>query len=187
MRKQIILASQSPRRIKLLRDLGWRFKIQPAEIKEKINPALSPRQNARRLSLQKAQAVAAGRRAGLVISADTLGEINGQILGKPKTIAEARKMLRQLSGQEHRVITALTVIDAASAKIKQKTVITKVKFKKLDRAAIDDYLKQVNPLDKAAAYAIQEKGELLVESIQGDYHNVMGLPLKALKKLIKEI
>ena len=185
MRKQIILASGSPRRIKLLKDLGWQFKIQPARIKEKINPRLSARENAEQISRQKALVVASKVKKGLIISADTIGVLDKKIFGKPKSIVEARQMLQDLSGRKHKVITALTVIDAATGKIKQKTIITEVAFKKLDKEAINFYLSQVNPLDKAAAYAIQEKGELLVESIKGDYHNVMGLPLKALKELLK--
>ena len=183
MSKQIILASGSPRRSALLKSLGWKFKVQPAEIKEKIKPQWSARQNARYLSRQKALAIAAGLRTGLVIAADTLVAIDNRILGKPRTLTEARKMLRQLSGCEHRVMTAVTVIDIASGKMKQKTVTTKVKFKQLDQQTINRYLAKVNPLDKAAAYAIQEHGDFLIESIRGDYHNVMGLPLKALKEL----
>lgn len=184
--KKIILASASPRRARLLQNTGVHFKIIPPQIKEKIDPSLSPVKNTKRLSRLKALAVAAKVSDGLVIAADTLVVLKGKILGKPKDIREAQKILQSLSGREHQVVTTVAVIDLARKKLKQKTVTTKVKFRKLSLALIEKYLSEVDPKDKAGGYAIQEKGFFLVESIKGDYYNIVGLPLAGLSQLMSQ-
>jgi septum formation protein len=184
--KKLILASGSPRRIELLKMLGCKFEIVPSKIEEKISPRLSPIENVKRLSCLKALDVASKISDGIVIAADTDVVLNGKILGKPKNKKEAREMLKKLSGKEHQVITGLAVVDAKSKRILQDIVITVVKFRKFDKNLIEKYIASGEPLDKAGAYGIQGKGALLVESIKGDYFNVVGLPLNALNQLLEK-
>jgi len=183
---KLILASGSPRRIELLKKLGCKFRVIPSKVEEKINPSLSPTENARRISCLKALDVASKISEGIVIAADTMVVLGKKILGKPKNKKEARKMLQNLSGKEHRVITGLVVADAKTKKIMQDVVITKVKFWKLNKNLIEKYIITGEPLDKAGAYGIQGKGALLVESIKGDYFNVVGLPLNTLNQLLEK-
>lgn len=182
--KKLILASGSPRRIELLKMLGCKFRVIPSQIEEKISSQLSPIQNVKRLSRLKALDVASKVSNGIVIAADTIVVLNRKILGKPKNKEEAKEMLKKLSSKEHEVITGIAVVDAKSKKILQGAVVTKVKFRKLNRDLIRSYIVSGEPLDKAGAYGIQGKGSLLVESIKSDYFNVVGLPLNALNKLL---
>ena len=183
---KLILASGSPRRNELLRMLGCKFQIVPSKVEEKINPRLSPIENVKRLSRQKALDVASKISDGIIVAADTDVVLNGKILGKPKNKKEAKRILKDLSGKEHRVITGLAVIDAKTKKILQDTVVTKVKFRKLNNELIEKYIASGGPLDKAGAYGIQGRAALLVESIKGDYFNVVGLPLNALNQLLEK-
>lgn len=189
MRKKkvkLILASGSPRRIELLKMLGCKFKVIPSQIEEKISLRLSPTQNVKRLSRLKALDVASKVSDGIVIAADTEVVLNKKIFGKPKNKKEAQEMLKNLSGKTHQVITGLAVTDGKTKRTLQDVVITKVKFRKLDKNLIDKYIASSEPLDKAGAYGIQGKAALLVESIKGDYFNVVGLPLNALNQLLEK-
>lgn len=183
---KLILGSASPRRIELLKMLGCKFQVIPSQIEEKINSSLSPIQNIKNLSRLKALDVASKISNGIIIAADTDVIFDKKILGKPKNKKEAKEMLKKLSGKEHQVITGITVVDAKTKIIKQDAVITKVKFRKLNQNLIEKYVKSEEVLDKAGAYAIQEKGSLLTESIKGDYFNVVGLPLGTLNQLLEE-
>jgi len=183
---KLILASGSPRRIELLKMLGCKFQIIPSKVEEKINPRLSPIQNVKRLSRLKALDVASKISEGIVIAADTIVVLDKKILGKPKTKKEAKEMLEKLSGKEHRVITGLAVVDAKTKKALQDFVTARVKFRELNKDLIKKYIATGEPLDKAGAYGIQGKGALLVESIKGDYFNVVGLPLNALNQLLEK-
>ena len=158
----------------------------PSKVKEKINPRLSPIQNVKRISRLKVLDVASKISDGIVIAADTEVILDKKILGKPKNKKEAYKMLKNLSGKEHRVITGLAVVDAKTKKLLQDIVVTKVKFRKLNKDLIERYVASGEPLDKAGAYGIQGKAALLVESIKGDYFNVVGLPLNALNQLLEK-
>jgi len=185
--KKLILASGSPRRIELLKKLGCKFQIIPSKIEEKINPHSSPIENIKNISRLKAIDVASRVSNGIIIAADTDNVLKGEILGKPRNKKEAREMLRKTSGKIQQVITVITVMDAKTKKILQDTIVTKVKFRKLNYNLIERYLNcGENLLDKAGAYAIQGKGALLIESIKGDYFNVVGLPLNALNKLLEK-
>jgi len=183
---KLILASGSPRRIELLKMLGCKFQVIPSKIEEKINSCLSPIQNVKVLSRQKALDVASKISDGIVIAADTDVILDRKILGKPKSKKEAYLMLKKLSGKEHRVITGIAVVDAKTKIIRQATVTTKVKFRKFNRSLINKYVATGDPLDKAGAYGIQVKGSLLIESIKGDYFNIVGLPLNALNQLLEK-
>ena len=184
--KRIILASSSPRRKELLEKIGLKFEVEPSNYKEDINSWLEPHELAREVSLKKAEVVASKHKNAIVIAADTFIVFEGEILGKPGTGAEARKMLRTISGKSHSVITGFSIIDTAKNKKLSRSVETKVHIRKLTLAEIDTYVKSKEPLDKAGAYAIQGLGAVFVESIEGDYYNVIGLPLCSLTEALKE-
>jgi septum formation protein len=184
--KKIILASASPRRKELLEKIGLKFEVEPSDYAEDMPSGLSPGELAKTISLGKAKAVATRHKNTIVIAADTFIVFRGKIMGKPGTEAEARKMLTRLRGKPHSVITGFTVMDADSGKVLTESVETIVHIKNLTPEEVDAYVKSKEPLDKAGAYAIQRLGAVIVARIEGDYFNVMGLPLSALAEALKE-
>ena len=184
--KEIILASSSPRRSELLRQLGLQFTVDSTDHDENVSPAAEPRQLVRELSLKKARAVAARHRNAIVIAADTMGVLEGQVLGKPENDNQAVEMLKAMSGKCHTVITGFSIIDTDTNKTTSRTVETRVYFRQLDPSEINAYVRSGESRDKAGAYAIQGLGSVLVEKIDGDYTNVVGLPLSALALALKE-
>ena len=184
--KRIILASASPRRVELLEKIGLRFKVEPSNYEEDMHSELEPHEFARKISLEKAEAVASKHKNAIVIAADTIIVFGSKILGKPHTENEARKMLETINGKSHSVITGFSIMDTGKNKTISKSVETKIHIRKLTPAEIDAYVKSKEPLDKAGAYAIQGLGAVFVERIEGDYFNVIGLPLSALTKALKE-
>jgi len=185
-KKEIVLASSSPRRRGLLGLTGLPFTVESSDYEEILNSGIRPRLLARRLSLAKAKAVSRKYRNAIIIAADTFIVFGESILGKPRSKAEARRMLGLLSGKAHSVITGFTIMDTASGKILSRSVETKVWFKKLSPREIVSYVGTGEPLDKAGAYAIQGLGSLIVERIEGDYFNVIGLPLSSLVEALKK-
>jgi septum formation protein len=185
-KRMIILASASPRRKELLEKIGLVFKTDPSQYPEDLNSKLNPQDLVLSISEGKARAVAAKYPDAIIIAADTIGVVGNRVIGKPHTSAEAFKMLRMLSGKSHQVITALTVLDSNNNMKVSQTIQTRVYFKELSDDEINAYVKTGEPLDKAGAYAIQGIGSILVEKINGDYYNVMGLPLNALAEILKE-
>ena len=186
IQRTIILASASPRRKELLEKIGLVFIVDPSQYSEDLNSKLTPQDLALSISEGKARAMAAKYPDAIIIAADTIGVIGSRIIGKPHTSAEAVKMLRLLSGKSHQVITGLTVLDSNNDMKVSKTLQTRVYFKELSDDEIAAYVKTGEPLDKAGAYAIQGLGSIFVEKINGDYYNVMGLPLNALAEILKE-
>ena len=184
--KKIILASASPRRKELLEKIGLQFTVDPSGCAEDASAGLEPHELIRRISIDKANAVAGKYTDAVIIAADTIGVIEDKILGKPHTAKEAVKMLRAISGKPHLVITGFTVLDTATHRRVTHTVDTKVYIKPLSTAEIEAYVQTGEPLDKAGAYAIQGRGAVIVEKIEGDFYNVMGLPLAALAETLKE-
>jgi len=184
--KTIVLASSSPRRRDLLHSIGLRFKVEPGGSEEDASLALEPHQLAQTISLRKARFVARRHKNALVIGADTLGLLGSRILGKPHTEKEAADMLTAIAGKSHSVITGFTIIDADTGKTVSRSVETKVFIRTLATSEIEAYVRSKEPLDKAGAYAIQGLGAILVERIEGDYSNVVGLPLCALTEALKE-
>jgi len=180
-----VLASVSPRRRELLENIGLKFTVDPAEIAEIQATNLKPAELAKELSRHKARAAASRHADSIIIAADTFGVLDGVILGKPVDERHACNMLAGLSGRCHSVITGFTVIDSATGRIVSRAVETRVYFRKLSRSEIARYVKTGEPLDKAGAYAIQGLGALLVERIEGDYYNVIGLPLCALVGVLR--
>ena len=169
-----------------MRQLGINFTIDPAGGDEPSFTGGDPHLHARKLSLLKAQEVAPRHPGALVLAADTFGIKEGVFIGKPHTAEEAQKMLASLSGKSHDVITGFTVLDAKTGKYVSRSAETTVRFRVLSQHDIDAYVATGEPLDKAGAYAIQGRGALLVEKIDGDYSNVVGLPLSTLEAVLKE-
>jgi len=180
------LASASPRRKELLEKIGLKFEVEPSDYAEDMRSELSPDELARSISLEKAKVVASKHNNAIVIAADTFIVSRGKILGKPNTRDEARKMLMTLKGKSHSVITGFTILDTDKNKVLTKSVETIIHIKNLTSQEVDAYVKSKEPLDKAGAYAIQGLGSVIVERIEGDYFNVMGLPLSVLAEGLKE-
>ncbi len=180
----IILASASPRRKELLRFITEDFTVKVSDADETTDPSLSPEETVKSLAGIKGDAVAAICPGDTVISADTVVVLDGKILGKPKNPEDAFSMLSSLSGRTHEVFTGVCII-CGDKKIcfAQKTEVT---FHELSEEEILSYIETNEPADKAGAYGIQGKGSLLVKSINGDYHNVVGLPVSALNRALKE-
>ena len=185
--KRLILASTSPRRRELLEKLGCSFDVEPPGAEEHGVSTTSPVEYVSTLARGKALGVASRVEGAVVVAADTVGVLNGRILGKPGTPERAREMLMALSGKEHQVVTGLAVVDADSGTVEQDVVTTRVRFRNLGEELIGRYVATGEPLDKAGAYAIQGKGALLVDSIDGCFYNVVGLPLAALSRLLEKL
>ncbi|MGE5380314.1 MAG: Maf family protein [Methylocystaceae bacterium] len=183
---QIILASASPRRYQLLQQLGLDFLVVPADVNENITAA-SPWELAEELARQKARRVASLYPQAIVIAADTMVVIDGQILGKPGSQDEARSMLNRLSGREHQVITGVSVQCQTRGYNKTETETTRVVFRELQSREIEAYIDSRESFDKAGAYGIQGRGALLVTRIEGCYFNVVGLPLNRLGLMLRDL
>jgi septum formation protein len=176
----LILASASPRREELLRQLSLDFKVVPAQVAEVHHEQLTARELSQLNAYRKARAVAKRFPDVLVLGADTLVYLDGTLFGKPASLDEAFRMLEQLQGRTHQVITGICLLQLRSHRQFLFAESTSVTFHPLDEACIRRYLSSVDPLDKAGAYAIQEQGNLIVEKIAGSYTNVVGLPLERL-------
>ncbi|RMH71221.1 MAG: septum formation inhibitor Maf [Gemmatimonadetes bacterium] len=183
---QIILASASPRRQFLLKQIKWEFTVDPSEVDETHNVPEQPDQNVMELARRKALHVAKRHAEGVVIGADTIVYHEGDILNKPEDRNHAMELLRRLSGNYHHVYTGVALVDAKTGRQTTGYEKTAVKFRELTPAEIEAYVDTGEPMDKAGAYGIQEYGALLVERIEGDYFNVVGLPLVRLMHLMHE-
>lgn len=177
----LILASASPRRSDLLRQLGVDFKVAAGNVPEIHHEHLTAREVAQINAYRKARMVAKEFPDALVLGADTLVYLDTVLFGKPSSLEEAYEMLQKLQGETHQVVTAVCLLNLRKHCQKIFAEITTVKFRPLDAVKIRRYLTQVDPMDKAGAYAIQEQGDLIVESIEGSYSNVVGLPIERLK------
>ena len=183
----IILASQSPRRRALLEQIGLTgFQVIPARGEEDMGAHLPPERLVEALALAKAREVAAGAAPeDIVIGADTVVTLDGQVLGKPHSAEEAAQMLRALSGRRHRVYTGLAVLRGAQELVEHEA--TAVRFRDLTEREISAYVASGEPMDKAGAYGIQGLGALLVEGIEGDYSSVVGLPVCRLGRMLAQL
>jgi len=185
--KNIILASASPRRKELLKTIVRKFKVIPSNINEKTISAKSPRDAAKKTAIAKAWGVAAKQKNSVVIGADTIVVLGRKILGKPTSKKDAVDMLKSLSGKKHMVMTGLAVINTDTGKMLTHVEITEIKMKKLKVRDILDYVNTGSPLDKAGGYGVQEIADPFIEKIDGDYYNVVGLPVFILKKMLDNI
>lgn len=191
----MILASQSPRRVELVREAGLDARVIPADIDESALPQEDPFHLVERLARAKAAAVAAAHaEAGeLVLAADTIVAADGRLLGKPRDEEEARAMLHELSGRTHQVATGVCLHRRAAAPNGEDAVesfveVTDVAFYPLSDEEIDAYAASGEPMDKAGAYGIQGAGgRMLVRSIHGDFYNVMGLPIAAVMRRLRRV
>jgi septum formation protein len=174
----LILASASPRRAELLRQLKLEFEIVPSAAKEVFDEHLSPLELCQLNAHRKARAVAKKIPDALVLAADTLVFLDHKIFGKPSDKAQARDMLLQLQGRTHQVVTGVSLIHLRAHAERIFAVSTDVLFRPLTPEQVDEYLGKMNALDKAGAYAIQENGELVVSEISGSFSNVVGLPIE---------
>lgn len=180
----MILASQSPRRKELLSLIRTEFKIIPAVGEELLPENISPENAVLMLAKQKAEEIFSAHKGRIIIAADTVVSIDGKILGKPKDEADAFLMLKTLSGRVHSVFTGVCVIFADGSKT-TFAEHTEVEFYPLSDEEIRGYIATGEPMDKAGAYGIQDKGALIVKKINGDYYNVMGLPVGRLSRVLK--
>jgi len=181
---RLILASASPRRHELLTRLGVPFDVVTAGVEEDENPAAEPRALVARNAARKADAVAGREPAAWVLGADTTVCVDGHVLNKPADAAEARAMLRRLSGRTHTVYTGLALRHGDRGLAWDATESSEVTFKTLDEATIEAYLAEVPTLDKAGGYAIQERPDLIVAGRRGSLSNIIGLPLTTTKQLL---
>jgi septum formation protein len=175
--KQIILASASPRRKEILQKTGISFTVDESSYEENNSAGLEPAALAISHSLGKANDIASKYEDAIIISADTIVVLGKTVFGKPKNRADAALMLSRLSGKAHTVITAFTILDSRSGKKFSKPVESRVYFRKLSKEEIGSYVKSGEPMDKAGAYGVQGLGATIVRRIEGDFFNVMGLPL----------
>lgn len=180
----IILASASPRRSELMTLAGFRFDVICADIDEIVPEKAMPQEVVMSLALQKAQAVAKDHRKSAVVGSDTVVALDGKILGKPRSEKEAAEMLRSLSGRIHKVYTGVAII--CGEKVTSFFEETEVEFYPLTDQEILDYVATGEPMDKAGAYGIQGRGAVLVKRINGDYFNVMGLPISKVYRELKD-
>ena len=178
----LILASASPRRAELLRAAGLEFVVRVADIDESLRPGEAPDDYVRRMASEKAATIAE-RENGLILAADTTVVIKDQILGKPVSQADARRMLQLLSGEWHEVLTGVCLRQGLNERVEMET--TRVKFADLSAAEVDWYVATQEPSDKAGAYAIQGFASRFIERIEGSYANVVGLPVELVYRMMK--
>jgi len=181
----LVLASASPRRQELLRNAGIPFDVQPAHVPENPRPGEQATDCAERLAREKALAVAKQRPQDVVLGADTVVVIDGVILGKPLDSPDAARMLCMLSGRQHQVITGVCVVANGRSSVTSET--TTVTMSEISESEIADYVATGEPMDKAGAYAIQGIASRWIPRIEGDYSNVVGLPVALVRRMLREI
>ena len=187
---KLILASGSPRRAEILTSVGWQFTKDSADIDETERAGEPPEDYVRRLAREKAEAVAHKYENALVLGADTTVVIDHQIIGKPVDLADAKRMLKMLSGNWHEVLTGVALVKITNYELRITNVgmqRTRVKFAEMSGAEIDFLAENGEPLDKAGAYAVQAQAALFIEGIEGDYWNVVGLPINLVYELVGKV
>ena len=180
----LVLASASPRRQELLRNAGIPFEVQPADIAENPRPGEAAKECAERLAREKALAIARQRPHDCVLGADTVVVVDGQLLGKPSNAADAARMLRLLSGRQHQVITGVCLVVGGQPVVASETTLVTVS--EITEKEIADYAASGEPMDKAGAYAIQGIASRWIPRIEGDYSNVVGLPVALVWRMLRQ-
>jgi septum formation protein len=180
---KLILASGSPRRAEILTSVGWQFVKDVADIDESEIKGETPEDYVQRLAREKAETVAAKYENAIILGADTTVVIDNQIIGKPIDLPDARRMLKMLSGNWHEVLTGVAIVKDGKTKFGLQS--TKVKFAEMNDEEIDFLVEKGEPLDKAGAYAVQAQAALFIEKIEGDYWNVVGLPVNLVYELMR--
>ncbi len=184
MKRPLVLASASPQRRRLLKGLGLPFRVIPSRVDE-ASRETNPRRLVADLAMKKAESVAKRKPTCLVLGADTVVWCSGKILGKPESRADARRILGRLNGRWHRVYTGVALVDAASGRSWREVAVSRVKARRLPDADLERIAGK--HLDKAGAYAVQDKDDPFIEKIVGDYDNVVGLPLASVRRLLKRV
>lgn len=185
--EKLVLASASPRRRELLERMGLRFEVRPAHVEEDEDPRHGPAKMVATNAALKAGALSPSHPDALVLGSDTTVALGKEVLTKPVDLEEARAMLRRLSGRRHKVYTGVAFVWEAGGLEQIFTESSEVHFKTFGDEVIDCYFEQVDPLDKAGAYGIQQARELIIESVEGSVENVMGLPIQALAQRLAEL
>ena len=186
LREKLVLASSSPRRAEILERAWWPHEVIVAGIDETLQPEEDAATYVQRLARSKAEAVAQRLEEGLVLGADTTVVVEGQILGQPEDDADAKRMLELLNGKWHEVLTGVALVRVGGeSRIDYET--TRVRFAEMSESEIDWYVSTGEPFGKAGAYGIQGKAALFIEEIQGDYFNIMGLPIRLAYKLAAKL
>lgn len=177
MQRKIILASKSKQRKKLLKIIGLDFEIEKSNYIEDMTEKLPAHKLAQKLALGKAMDVAKKHKDAIIIGADTFMVLEKELIGKPRTLREAKKTLRKISGKKHKFITGIAIIDIEKNKVFTDYEITEIWFKELSNREIENYIKTNEPLDKSGGYTIQGIGAIFVKKISGNYDNAIGLPI----------
>jgi septum formation protein len=183
LKEKLVLASRSPRRAEILNAVGWPFEMVPANIDESRFESEAAVPYVRRLAQTKAETLAKNLTSGLVLGADTVVLADEQILGQPRDAEDARRMLKLLSGKWHEVLTAVALLRVGENRSAVNQEKTRVRFAEMTMAEIDWYVATGEPMDKAGAYAVQGRAALFIEEIQGDYFNIVGLPVRLVYEL----
>lgn len=184
--KRLVLASASPTRKEFLSRFNYPVEVIPSNYEEDMTLDLAPEDLAVKLSAGKAEDVASKEKNAVIIGIDTFGIFNGELLGKPQTAARAKEMLKSLSGQSHDMVSGITIVDTDSGKRLSDTTKATVRFRELTDKEIDAYVATGEPLNKAAAYASLERGGIFVESVEGDFYTIAGLPVSKLAQMLKQ-
>jgi septum formation protein len=186
-KEKLILASSSPRRAEILSAVNWPFEAVTANIDETRRESEDAVSYVRRLAEAKARAIAGELSSGLVLGADTIVLVEGEILGQPRDEEDARRMLKLLSGRWHEVLTGVALVRARENHCVVDTETTRVRFGEISAHEVDWYVATGEPNDKAGAYAIQGRAALFIEEIQGDYFNIVGLPVRLVYELARRM
>jgi len=181
---KLILASGSPRRAEILNAVGWPFEVVASGVDETQKPDENPATYVQRLAVEKAQAVASTRKTGLILAADTTVVVDDHLLGQPEDDSDARRMLKLLSGKWHEVLTGVALL-RIGGELNVGIETTRVRFAELSQREIDWYVATGEPKGKAGAYGIQGKAALFIEAIEGDYFNIVGLPIRLVYEMIR--
>jgi septum formation protein len=187
LKEKLVLASRSPRRAEILKAVGWPFEMVAANIDESRFESEAAVPYVRRLAQTKAETVAKNLPSGLVLGADTVVLVDEEILGQPSDAEDARRMLKLLSGRWHEVLTGVALLCAGENRSVVDHEKTRVRFAEMSVAEIDWYVATGEPMDKAGAYAVQGSAALFIEEIQGDYFNIVGLPVRLVYELARRI
>jgi septum formation protein len=177
MQRRIVLASKSPRRKQLLEQLGLSFEVRESEYEEDMAAMKNPYDLVKSLALGKANDVAKHYKDAIIIGADTFVIFQGRFIGKPKSLDEARKTLKKFSGKEHEIISGFAIVDTKNKKVINDFGEARVKFRKLTNQEIDDYVATGESLNMAGSYGLMNKAAGLIDSINGDFYSIIGLPL----------
>ncbi|RXZ68695.1 septum formation inhibitor Maf [Fusobacterium necrophorum] len=182
----IILASKSPRRKEILEMLDWNFEVCSQETEEVFDEEKSIEENMQRIAMQKAKAVMKGHENSLILACDTMVVVENKIFGKPKNIEEAKSMLKALSGKYSYVHSAVALLHVAKGLEESFVETTKICFHEISEKEMEEYIATGEPMDKAGAYAIQGKASIFIQKIEGDYWNVVGLPIARIYQTLKK-